>query len=183
MLAALLQTMGLAASICVGLVFLWAAVAKLQHRALLPGVIANYRLLPEALVAPAALALPFAELLLGAALVLGERPLAPIAAIALLLAFAAAMAINIRRGRRHIDCGCGHAGLRQSLGWGLVTRNLLLAALLLPRLAGGVALGGSELLVAAASGVVLFLLTQLFNALNALPGRDAGARLAASPQR
>ncbi len=124
---------GLAASIGVGLVFVTAAIGKLRHRHLLPGVIANYRLLPEPLVAGAALVLAPAELLIGAALLLGERSVAPAAAIALLLLFATAMAINIQRGRDHIDCGCGHAALRQQLGWPLVARNVVLAAMLLPR--------------------------------------------------
>ncbi len=176
MLAQLVQTAGLAASICAGLIFLVAAVAKLRHRDVLPGVIANYRLLPDALVAPAAVALPVAELIVGAALLIGSRPLAPLAGIALLLVFAGAMAINIRRGRTQIDCGCGLSALRQGLGWPLVARNLALAALLALRLPGGPGLAGSEMLVAAMSGGVLFLLYLFFNALNALPGRASGAR-------
>uniref|UniRef100_UPI0003B55052 MauE/DoxX family redox-associated membrane protein n=1 Tax=Novosphingobium sp. B-7 TaxID=1298855 RepID=UPI0003B55052 len=57
---------GRIATVGVGLVFLTAAAGKLRHRVLLPGVIANYRLLPPALVAPVASALPVAELVLGA---------------------------------------------------------------------------------------------------------------------
>lgn len=173
--ASLLLIAGLAASICAGLVFLLAGASKLRHRDLLPGVIANYRLLPERLVTPAALLLPAVELLVGAALVLGARPWAPLAAILLLLAFAAAMAINIRRGRRHIDCGCGQSALRQELGWPLVVRNLLLAALLLPRLVAGDAMTGFDVAVAACSGLALFLLYLVFNALNALPGQALAA--------
>jgi hypothetical protein len=97
--------------------------------------------------------------------------------MALLLVFAAAMAINIRRGRTQIDCGCGLSALRQGLGWPLVARNLALAAVLGLRLADGAMLATTEMLVAAMSGVVLFLLYLFFNALNALPGRPAsGAR-------
>ena len=99
MLGQFLQIGGFAASVFVGLIFVVAGIDKLRHRDLLPGVIANYRLLPAALVGPAATVLPVAELLLGTALLLGNRPVAPIAAIALLLVFAAAMAINIGRGR------------------------------------------------------------------------------------
>ncbi len=178
MLAQLVQTAGLAASICAGLIFIVAAAAKLRHRDVLPGVIANYRLLPDWLVLPAAVALPVAEIVIGVALLVDRWPVAaPLAGIALLLVFAAAMAINIRRGRTQIDCGCGLSALRQGLGWPLVVRNLALAALLALRLPGGPALAGSEVLVAAMSGGVLFLLYLFFNALNALPGRPAsGAR-------
>ncbi|WP_017667407.1 MauE/DoxX family redox-associated membrane protein [Sandarakinorhabdus sp. AAP62] len=165
-----------AASVAVALLLAVAGIDKLRRRDLLPGVIANYRLLPDALVAPAALALPVAELAVAAGLLLGMAPIAPLAAIALLLIFAAAMAINIGRGRRHIDCGCGHAGLRQSLGWGQVLRNLVLAAALLPALlADRAALGAADLAVAMAAGVVLYLFMLMISALGALnisaPGR------------
>ncbi|WP_426170097.1 MauE/DoxX family redox-associated membrane protein [Sandarakinorhabdus sp. DWP1-3-1] len=176
MAGSLLPIAGLAASVFVGLVFLVAGIEKLRHRALLPGVIANYRLLPAVLVTPAALLLPPVELVLAVALLAGERTVAPLAAIALLLAFAAAMAINIGRGRRHIDCGCGHAGLRQSLGWGLVARNLAMAAALLPRLVAAPGLALVDMAVAALAGVAVFLLVQMTNAINALPARPTGNR-------
>jgi uncharacterized membrane protein YphA (DoxX/SURF4 family) len=170
----LLQIGGFAASVFVGLVFLVAGIDKLRHRDLLPGVIANYRLLPTAFVAPAAALLPIAELLLGAALLFGSRPAAPLAAIALLLVFAAAMAINIQRGRRQIDCGCGHSGLRQELGWSKVARNIAMAAAVSLRLAGPAGLASLDLAIAIMAGAMLFLLMLMFNALNALPGRPPG---------
>lgn len=169
-----LQIVGFAASVLVGLVFLVAGAAKLRHRDLLPGVIANYRLLPAVLVAPVSFALPVVELVVGVALLLGNRPAAPVAAIVLLLVFAAAMAVNIARGRRHIDCGCGHSGLRQDLGWGMVGRNLVLAAALSLRLAGPGGLAAYDLAIAIATGGTLFLLMLMFNALKALPGQKPG---------
>lgn len=157
--------------------FAIAGIDKLRHRSLLPGVIANYRLLPQALVAPAATLLPGVELLVATGLLFGGAPVAPLAAIALLLVFAAAMAINIGRGRVHIDCGCGHAGLRQSLGWGKVLRNLVLAAALMPALVGGRGdLGTGDFAVAMAAGAAIYLLLLMFSALGALaastPGRS-----------
>jgi hypothetical protein len=164
-----LPLLGVAASVAVALLFAVAGIDKLRHRDLLPGVIANYRLLPDALVAPAAALLPGVELLVAAGLLLGFAPLAPMVAIALLLVFAAAMAINIGRGRRHIDCGCGHAGLHQQLGWSQVARNLVLAMALLPALAAGRAdLGMADAALGAAAGVALYLLLLMFSALGAL---------------
>lgn len=164
-----LPLLGVAASVAVALLFAVAGIDKLRHRDLLPGVIANYRLLPDALVAPAAALLPGVELLVAAGLLLGFAPLAPLVAIALLLVFAAAMAINIGRGRRHIDCGCGHVGLRQSLGWGQVARNLVLATALLPALAAGRAdLGMADAALGAAAGVALYLVLLMFSAVGAL---------------
>lgn len=122
------------AAIGCGLIFLVAGAEKLRHRRLLPGVIANYRIVPAALAAPLATLLGPLEIVLALALMasgLGwNAPLADFAAATLLLVFAAAMAINLVRGRREITCGCGRLDLRQTLRWSFVARNLLLAALL-----------------------------------------------------
>lgn len=184
----ILLIVGGAAATVVALLFLVAGIDKLRHRALLPGVIANYRLLPPALVAPAAAALPVAELAIAALLLLGlllpiPPPIsfgAPLLAAGLLLLFAAAMAINIQRGRRHIDCGCGHAGLRQQLGWGQVLRNVVLAVgllpLMLPMLSGSSAppLAGADLAVTLVAGFAVYLLLLLFTTLNAVAGLAPG---------
>jgi hypothetical protein len=91
-------------------------------------------------------------------------------AIVLLLLFAWAMAVNLRRGRDHIDCGCGGGSPRQTLSWALVWRNLGLAGL-----ASAAALSSSAVDLpiqgaAFAGGAVLFLIYLLFNTLAALPG-------------
>ena len=66
-----LSVLAIAGRICVGLIFCLAELGKLAHWRILPGVIANYRLLPRAALAPAALLLPPVELVLGAALIAG----------------------------------------------------------------------------------------------------------------
>jgi hypothetical protein len=86
----------------------------------------------------------------------------------LLVLFATAMAINIRRGRAHIDCGCGQAFLKQSLRWSLVARNGALALLLLPSLSTA-AMPTSLVLSGVAGGLAFFLLTLVLNTLSALP--------------
>ncbi len=62
----------------------------------------------------------------------------------ILLLYAAAMAGNLLRGNTLLDCGCNWGSLRQTVGYPLVYRNLLLAALALvlalpsaPRSLGG----------------------------------------------
>ncbi|MBU9161310.1 MauE/DoxX family redox-associated membrane protein [Burkholderia multivorans] len=125
-------------------VVLLGAVAKLRAPVAFRDALAGYRLLPDALVAPAALAIPLAEALGAAALLFRDtRTAAAIGLIALLLAFAAALAANILRGRTDIDCGCtGFAGVRavpgapasgdgtpRRIGWPHVARVLLLVAL------------------------------------------------------
>lgn len=119
------------------LVFAAAAAGKIKHRHELAGVMANYRLLPERLAAPAAWTIVGLECLTALSLVSGLRLAAGAAlAIVLLVGFALAMAINLARGRREIDCGCFQSGLRQKLSGALVARNLLLAIFLTPLLAG-----------------------------------------------
>jgi Methylamine utilisation protein MauE len=172
----LLPIIAMAAAVACALLFAVAGVDKLRHRALLPGVIANYRLLPAALVEPAAAVLPVVELVVAGSLLIGFTPWAPLAAIALLLLFAGAMAINIGRGRRHIDCGCGHAGLRQQLGWGQVARNVALSVALVPALlpVAGSGLSAADVAVAMAAGVVVYLLILLFDVLRGLSGSSPG---------
>jgi hypothetical protein len=73
------------------------------------------------------------EALLGSAWLLAPYQLLLSGLTAALLGlYAAAIAINLLRGRRHIDCGCSF-GLSQAaaaeLSWWLVLRNGVLAAL------------------------------------------------------
>ncbi|QGP80234.1 methylamine utilization protein MauE [Sphingobium sp. CAP-1] len=171
-----LALFGLTAAIAVGLIFLTAGIAQWRHRALLPGVIANYRLLPAALVGPAAVALPLVEVATGAALLIGLHMLAVIVAMALLLLFAGAMAVNIARGRGHIDCGCGHGALRHPIGWPLVVRNIALAALLSLRLPPAPPFAALDMATAAAGGGAIALLCLLFQSLSALASSPAHRR-------
>jgi uncharacterized membrane protein YphA (DoxX/SURF4 family) len=114
-----------------GLVFICAAYGKFVHATVFRGVLANYRLLPDGLIGMVAAALPALEAVLGAALLLGiATPWAEATAGALLVMFAAAMGINLIRGRRDIDCGCFQSTLRQTLNWTLVARNLVMALML-----------------------------------------------------
>jgi hypothetical protein len=111
---------------------------KLAALAEWPGVVRNYRLLPEALTVPAAGALLTAAALTAAALLWpATRWLGACAAAAQLLVFAAAIAINLRRGRTNIDCGCFGSRLRHRLSVWMVARNLLLALLALGLLLPG----------------------------------------------
>jgi hypothetical protein len=150
----------------VGLVFLTAAWGKLRHRLEFQGVVANYRLLPDALVVPFATVLPPVEALIGALLPTGLlSPWNEAAAAGLLALFAAAMAVNIRRGRTDIDCGCFQSALKQTLGWTLVARNAVLVLLVGAAAVPAPAIpawGQAEGLMA---GAVMFVLLQSLNVL------------------
>ena len=97
--------------------------ALAQHRITL----ARYDLLPRKLVPAFSILQIFLEFSLGLALLLPElRTPAAWASLALLLAYSTAIGLNLTRGRRDIDCGCGGWGLRQELSEGLIVRNLIL---------------------------------------------------------
>jgi len=170
----LAMILAVAGPVCAGLVFATAAAEKLRHRAVLRGVISNYRLLPDFAVAPVAALQAPVELVLGLMLLTGvAQPYAPLGAMTLLLLFAAAMAINIKRGRSHIDCGCGGVSLRQPLRWSLIVRNVLLTVLLLPSLAATDSVALPVLAAGAGAGIAFFLLYTVANALAALPRPEA----------
>ena len=126
-----MSEISLAIRALVALIFLTAAWGKLRHRLEFQGVVANYRLLPDPLVVPFALALPPIEAVVGILLPTGLlSPWTEGLAAALLALFAVAMAINIRRGRTDIDCGCFQSSLKQTLNPTLVARNAVLVAAL-----------------------------------------------------
>ncbi len=119
---------------------LWAALHKLRDVRAFRAALANYALLPTAAIGAATAVVMAAELALGAALLAGGgATLSGAAGAALLLSiYTAAIAVNLRRGRRHIDCGCTGATRRQQLSGYLVLRNLAIvaAAVALAALAG-----------------------------------------------
>ncbi len=112
------------------LVFLTGAWSKLRARETFEGVVYNYRLLPGFAVAPVSYLLPLTELASGLGLAFAvTRPYAAIGAVLLLAVFNIAIAINLLRGRREIDCGCFSAVLKQRLSGSLIVRNLALMIL------------------------------------------------------
>lgn len=110
-------------------VLLTAAVPKLLSRSEFERAVANYALLPYALVTPVAAWLPRIELACALTLLLGIA-VSPVAAVAgvLMLAFAVAVATNLLRGRR-IDCGCYSSVAPRRIGWWLVAGDLVLAGI------------------------------------------------------
>jgi uncharacterized membrane protein YphA (DoxX/SURF4 family) len=108
-------------------VLLTAAVPKLFARSEFERAVANYDVLPLALVTPIAAWLPRIELACALALLVGIV-VSPVAAAAgaLMLVFAVAITTNLLRGRR-IDCGCYSSVAPRRIGWWLVFGDLVLA--------------------------------------------------------
>ena len=111
------------------LIFCFAAFHKLHGRNEFLSALAGYRLLLRAALLFWWL-LPISELLAVIELLLSAGQSRWLA-LSLLLIYGMAIFINLLRGRRDIDCGCGGDGT--PIGWGLVVRNLVLAGLALPQ--------------------------------------------------
>jgi uncharacterized membrane protein YphA (DoxX/SURF4 family) len=92
--------------IALGVFFVVAALPKIADPPSFAHMIYNYRILPGPLVNLAALALPWAELLMGVALICGiwRRTVALLVGT-LLVVFVVAISVNLLRGNA-IDCGC-----------------------------------------------------------------------------
>lgn len=119
------------------LVFGAAVMHKLSEPRRFIAVLREYRLLPAAVITPAALTVICAE----AFVVLGiwwqaSRGWAAAVAVTLLVTYSVAIGINVRRGRIGIDCGCSFGAARQRLSLALCARNALL---LLPCAVAGLA--------------------------------------------
>lgn len=138
--------------------------SKLRSLEAFEGVVYNFRILPERAARPFARLLPVAELAVAAGLVLpATRASAAAGAIALLAVFCIAIAVNMGRGRREIDCGCFSSTLKQHLSIGLILRNVLLAGLagllVWEPAAGGGAQMALWLIGAAAALLTVFIYT------------------------
>lgn len=120
------------------LLFASSALHKLRDFAAFRATLGEYRLLPGALVAPAALLLIAAEVSLAAGLLVSAfwGPTGTLGSCAILLlgAYSAAIAANLWRGRRDIDCGCLGPARRQPLSGWLLIRNAALVAAATPLL-------------------------------------------------
>jgi hypothetical protein len=113
------------------LLFGSAALHKLSDLARFTAAFRAYEVVPLRL-SGVSLVVPVLELAVAVALLpAGSRSGAAAVGAALLLAYAAAIAVNLIRGRRDLDCGCAGPGERRPIGAWMVGRNLLLAGLLL----------------------------------------------------
>jgi hypothetical protein len=121
-----------AIAIACALLLLFSAWHKLVARDSFIVALGDYQLLPAALLRPAAVLIPVFEAVLGVTWLAGYEPrVVALLTAALLALYAAAIAINLWRGRVHISCGCGFGGASgtdQQLSWWLVARNVLLGA-------------------------------------------------------
>jgi uncharacterized membrane protein YphA (DoxX/SURF4 family) len=141
---------------------------KLADTAYFRDVITEYRIVPASWSPAVARALPIVEISVGLALLIPALQLPALGAVAVMLAgYTFAMALNITRGRRDLDCGCAGPGQEQTISGWLLGRNLALISLAL--LSGSAlqqhSLGWSGWSLALLGTAVLALLYHTFNQL------------------
>jgi methylamine utilization protein MauE len=122
---------------CSALLFGGAAVHKLRDIRRFDEIFAGYGLLIVPARLGAARLVPVLELLVACGLLFAvSRPLAALAGMLLLWAYASAISVNLLRGRRDLACGCGGPYDRRPIAgwmvWRNVTVSLVLLALVLP---------------------------------------------------
>ena len=154
----------IAVGLLLSFVLLDAGRHKLQAPWRFAAVIENYRLLPPGSGRVAVWVVGSAEMLMGIGLLLpSSRTAALLLSAATLALYGMAIGINLARGRRSMDCGCGGADEKQGLSVGLLVRNGALASLAvaaavcetLPRAV--VWQDGLVAMSAATAGVILYL--------------------------
>ena len=111
-----------------GGVFLWAGIIKIPDLELFSYTVRAYNLLPEFLILPVTILVPWLECVIGLCLILGFwMQASTLIASGLLIAFAGALGTKIYQGV-NMSCGCfGFGTDRGSLEWVLFQDVLLLS--------------------------------------------------------
>jgi uncharacterized membrane protein YphA (DoxX/SURF4 family) len=116
---------------CFATLFATAGIHKLRDLARFDEVFTAYALLPRVGGLRTALLVPLLELAVALGLLGGiSRGYAAAAGVALLIAYAGAIAVNLMRGRWDLDCGCGGPNGERKIAPWMVFRNVALAAVL-----------------------------------------------------
>ena len=114
-------------SLILSYVFVDASIHKWQNLEEFKSTLGNYQILPESLMGAFVYSIPVVELLCGIALLIPySTHLAASFGAVLLLMYMFAIGINLLKGRRTIDCGCGGTEQKQAISEWLILRNGIL---------------------------------------------------------
>ncbi len=150
-------------SVCgaLALVLAGSALHKLTDVAGFARILSQYQMLPGWAIQATARSIPVFELVAaGMLLAAPTRPLGGALAAGLLAIYSSAIALQLRRGRTEIDCGCGGFGADQGIRPSLLGRNaaLMAAALWALQPVSVATFGPAVLALSAVAGLVLVLL-------------------------
>ncbi|MBV8134021.1 MAG: DoxX family protein [Deltaproteobacteria bacterium] len=173
-------TIAAIAGTTIAAIFLGSAVMKLWQPTEFRAAVESYRLVPEAMSAALGWIIPALELAgaIGLA-VAATRGAAALVLLCLIVVFTGAIALNLARGRRDLDCGCFGPLLRQPLSGWLIARNGLLALLVLAAFTpvGGRPLASLDYLTIVAAAAALVILYGAANYLLATAPKVATLRM------
>lgn len=111
--------------------FGWSLNHKLRSFDVFRQSLEDYRLAPKGASTALSMTIILAEVACLVALAFATA-YGLLVSAAILLLYAGAMAANLMRGRRHIDCGCYAPGAKRStISWTMVWRNAVVAVLAL----------------------------------------------------
>jgi hypothetical protein len=130
------------ASAALACVLLLGALEKMKDVAAFSAAVSAYDILPSSFSGVFARGYVLAELAAGVLLLIpGQQAAGALLALGVLAVATLALAYNLARGHRDIDCGCGGpasrapGGAQTGLSWWLVLRNGVLALWAMPALA------------------------------------------------
>src|SRR5579862_8866605 len=116
--------------VALAIIFGASGAMKLRDVEMFEAALANYGLAPRQIEKPLAYLFPLLECAASIGLLAtSTRAIAASLLLALLVTFTGAVAINLARGRRNIDCGCFGPALRQELNGWLLARNAVVMIL------------------------------------------------------
>lgn len=122
---------GLLLAAAMALLFASAGAHKLRDLKRFDEIFSAYGLLTGVARLRLSWTVPVLELAVAGGLLFDEsRPGAATVGIGLLLTYAAAIAVNLKRGRRDLACGCGGPDERRPIAPWMVWRNILVASCL-----------------------------------------------------
>lgn len=114
-------------SLILSYVFVVASFHKCQNIAGFKQTLSDYQVVPDSLLSLFVYSIPAVEMITGIALLIPiSSGLAATSASALLCIYIFAIGINLFKGRRTIDCGCGGTEQKQNISEWLLLRNCLL---------------------------------------------------------
>ena len=120
----------LIAALILSYVFVLAGLHKCRAATEFAATLANYKILPDGLNRQAVYLIPVVEIMTGVALLIPfTARMAALSAGMLLCVYIGAIAINLLRGRRNIDCGCGGPAQKQTISEWMIVRNGMLLCL------------------------------------------------------
>ena len=118
--------------VILGALFLWAGFNKMPQIEDFARIIYAFDLLPQILILPTAIIIPYVEFFAGLSLLMGFKTrLNACVCLGLLCLFVMALSITIGRGINDIPCGCFGSGTDDTLSTALI-RNVVLIALCVP---------------------------------------------------